>query len=331
MRSTAVARRARGAGVWSDGPGRWLAVALVGFAAVFLAVGCGGEGSGEAGASPKVIRATTTTNFVTDLVEQVGGDRVEATGLMGPGVDPHLYQPSQGDVQTLQEADAIFYSGLHLEGQMGDIFVKLASQTPTVPVADVIPKKMLLEPPEFAGAYDPHVWWDPMMWKMTVDPVVEQLSEIKPDSADYFEQRGEEYKQKIEEAHAFSEERLSEIPEDQRVLVTSHDAYNYFGERYGFEVKGLQGISTESEAGAGDVQDVADYLVENEIPAVFVETSVPRRNIEAVQAAARDQGWEVEIGGELYSDAIGDPGTPGGTYPGAAKENAETIAGGLSQ
>ena len=264
-----------------------------------LAVGCGGEGSGAAEASPKVIQATTTTNFVTDLVEQVGGDRVEATGLMGPGVDPHLYQPSQGDVQTLQEADAIFYSGLHLEGQMGDVFVKLASQTPTVPVADEIPKKMLLEPPEFAGAYDPHVWWDPTMWKMTVDPVVEQLSEIKPDSADYFERRGEEYKQKIEEAHALSEERLSEIPEDQRVLVTSHDAYNYF--------------------------------VDNEIPAVFVETSVPRRNIEAVQAAARDQGWEVEIGGELYSDAIGDPGTPGGTYPGAAEENAETIAGGLAQ
>lgn len=311
--------------------GRWMAVALVGIVAALLAAGCGGEESGEAGASPKVIRATTTTNFVTDLVEQVGGDRVEAAGLMGPGVDPHLYQPSQGDVQKLQEADAVFYSGLHLEGQMSDVFVKVASQTPTLPVADAIPEDMLLEPPEFEGAYDPHVWWDPVRWEMTVDPVVEQLSELKPDSADYFEQRGEEYKQKIQEAHASSEERFSEIPEDQRVLVTSHDAYNYFGERYGFEVWGLQGISTESEAGAGDVRSVADFLVENEIPAVFVETSVPRRNIEAVQAAAQAQGWEVEIGGELYSDAIGDPGTPGGTYPGAAEENAETIAGGLAQ
>lgn len=297
---------------------------------VLLAVGCG-SGSGEAGAVEGKIRAATTTNFVTDLVEEVGGEEVEVTGLMGAGVDPHLYQPSQGDIETLQEADAVFYSGLHLEGQMGDLFVKMASQKPTLPVTDAIPDGELLEPPEFEGAYDPHVWWDPVLWKMTVDPVVEQLSELKPDSADYFERRGEEYKQEIEDAHAFSQERFSGIPDGQRVLVTSHDAYNYFGERYGFEVKGLQGISTESEAGAGDVRELADYLAENGIPAVFLETSVPRRSIEAVQAATEAQGRDVEIGGELFSDAIGEPGTPGGTYPGALRENAETIAEGLAR
>jgi len=269
--------------------------------------------------------------MVTDLVEQVGGDRVEVTGLMGPGVDPHLYEPTQGDVEKLREADAIFYSGLFLEGQMNDILVQTAQQTPAVQVTGSVPEDELLPSQSYEGQADPHVWWDPKLWAMTIDPVVEQLSELKPGSREFFERRGEEYRKEIMAAHADAGEMVAEVPEDQRVLVTAHDAFGYFAERYGFEVKGLQGLSTESEAGAGDVQNLADYLVENEIPALFVESSVPRRNVEAVQAAARDQGWNVEIGGELYSDAIGEPGTPSGTYPGAFRENVEKITGALAR
>ena len=310
--------------------GRWVAVVLAALLAGLLAAGCGGE-SGEAGAVEGKIRATTTTTMITDLVEQVGGDEVEVQGLMGPGVDPHLYEPSQGDVDKLLEADAIFYNGLFLEGQMNDVLVQSAQQTPAVQVTEAIPEDRLLPSRDYEGQADPHVWWDPTLWETTVDPVVEQLSELKPGSADDFEQRGEEYRQEVQAAHQEALGMVEEVPEGQRVLVTAHDAFSYFGEQYGFEVRGLQGLSTETEAGAGDVRQLAEYLVENEIPAIFIESTVPRRNVEAVQAAAQDRGWEVEIGGELYSDAIGEPGEPGGTYPGAFLENVESITGGLAQ
>ncbi|MGI8649394.1 MAG: metal ABC transporter solute-binding protein, Zn/Mn family [Rubrobacter sp.] len=305
-------------------------VALAGAVVAFVAAGCGSGGDAGAGEVEGKIQATTTTTMITDLVEQVGGEEVEVTGLMGSGVDPHLYEASQGDISALQEADAVFYSGLFLEGQMSDILVQVGQQTPTVRVTENLPQERLLASEDYEGQADPHVWWDPTLWEMTVDPVVEQLSELKPEAAETFEQNGEEYRRQIQEAHAAAEEMVAEVPEDKRVLVTAHDAFNYFGEQYGFEVRGLQGLSTEAEAGAGDVRGLADYLTENEIPAIFVESSVPRRNVEAVQAAAEDRGGEVEIGGELYSDAIGEPGTPGGTYPGAFVENVEKITTALA-
>lgn len=306
---------------------------MVGFlacAVILTATGCGGE-SDETGSVEGKIQATTTTTIITDLVEQVGGERVEVQGLMGPGVDPHLYEPSQGDVEKLREADAIFYNGLFLEGQMNDILVQTAQQTPAVQVTESVPEDRLLPSQDYEGQADPHLWWDPTLWETTIDPVVEHLSELKPDSADYFEQRGEEYRQEIMAAHEEAQGMVAEVPEEQRVLITAHDAFSYFGEQYGFEVRGLQGLSTETEAGAGDVQQLAEYLVENEIPAIYIESTVPRRNVEAVQAAARDRGWEVKIGGELYSDAIGEPGTQGGTHPGAFLENVEKITSGLSR
>jgi manganese/zinc/iron transport system substrate-binding protein len=296
-----------------------------------LAGGCGGGGPGEAGAVEGTIQATTTTTMITDLVERVGGDEVEVTGLMGPGVDPHLYEASQGDIEALQAADAVFYNGLFLEGQMEEILEQIGQRTPTVRVTEAIPEDRLLESVDYAGQNDPHVWFDVTMWQTTVDPVVEQLSELKPESAEDFEQRGEEYKQEMEEVHSYVEEEISTIPEGQRVMVTAHDAFRYFGEQYGVEVQGLQGLSTESEAGTGDVRELADFLVENEIPAVFVESSIPRRNVEAVQAAAEAQGWDLEIPDEvLYSDAMGDPGTEEGTYPGMVRHNVETIVGALT-
>ena len=308
---------------------RWVAVALVGSLAAVLATSCGGGNSAEAGAVEGKIQATTTTTMITDLVRQVGGDRVEVTGLMGPGVDPHLYRASQGDVTALRDADVVFYNGLFLEGQMEDILEKTGEQKPTVQVTRDIPEEELLDSPQYEGQFDPHVWFDATLWETTVDPVVEQLSELDPDGASEFEQRGEEYKQQVDELHSFVVEEISSIPEEQRVLVTAHDAFNYFGRQYDMEVRGLQGISTEAEAGSRDVQELADFLAENEIKAIFVESSVPPQTIEAVQDAAQDKGWELEIGGELYSDAGGDEGTEAETYTGMFRENVETITGAL--
>ena len=305
--------------------GRLAVVALAGFLILALASGCGSGGSGEAGAAEGKIQATTTTTMITDLVRQVGGDKVDVTGLMGPGVDPHLYKASQNDVSAMQDADIIFYNGLLLEGKMGDILVKVGQQKPTVQVTEGIPEDMLTEPPEFQGHFDPHVWFDVAMWKMTVDPVVKQLSELDPESAGYFEENGERYKKQLDELDASVQEQISKIPEEQRVLVTAHDAFNYFGRKYGMEVRGLQGISTESEAGSRDVQEIAEFLAEREIKAVFIESSVPPETIEAVKTATVDRGWEVEIGGELYSDAGGDAGTEAETYVGMVRENVNTI------
>ena len=313
--------RARGADSW--GLRRWAAIALAGCVVTVLTAGCGG--AGKAGEADGKIAATTTTTMITDLVRQIGGDRVEVTGLMGPGVDPHLYRASQGDVSALRGADVVFYNGLFLEGQMGDILEKTSRQTPTVQVTEAMLEEDLLESPQYEGQFDPHVWFDATLWRMTVDPVVEQLSQLDPESASYFEQRGEEYKRQIDELNFFVQEEISAIPEEQRVLVTAHDAFNYFGRQYGMEVRGLQGISTEAEAGSRDVQELADFLAERKIKAIFVESSVPRRNIEAVQAAARDRGWDLEIGGELNSDAGGDEGTEAETYTGMFRENVETI------
>ncbi|MBA2443628.1 MAG: zinc ABC transporter substrate-binding protein [Rubrobacter sp.] len=312
---------------------RFLKVSLAGVLAAALAVGCGGdseEGSGEALAEDQPIQATVTTNIIGDLVEQVGGDDVEVTALMGPGVDPHLYNASQGDVSALQDADVVFYNGLFLEGQMQDILVQVGQDSPTVQVTGNVPEEELLESEDYEDQFDPHVWFDLDLWQTAVDPVVEQLSELRPDAAEDFEQRGEEYQQELEEADTFVEESISSILEEQRVLVTAHDAFRYFGERYGIEVQGLQGISTDAEVGSGDVQEVADFLAEREIGAIYSETSVPPRGIESVQAATQDRGWDVEIGGELYGDALGEPGTATGTLAGAMRQNAEIIEEGLT-
>lgn len=307
----------------SGGVGRWLVVSLVGVLALVVAVGCGG--GGKAGASGDKVQVTTTTTMITDLVRQVGGERVEVTGLMGPGVDPHLYKASQGDVEALLEADAVFYNGLFLEGQMGEILEKTGQRKPTVAVTEEIPEDELLESVQYEGQADPHVWFDATLWRMTVDPVVRELSELDPEGSEGYERRGEEYKKEIDELHSYVEKEISSIPEGRRVLVTAHDAFRYFGRQYGMEVRGLQGISTEAEAGAGDVRRLADYLAENEIPAIFVESSVPRKSVEAVQAACRDRGWELEIGGTLYSDAGGDADTDAETYTGMFRANVQTI------
>jgi manganese/zinc/iron transport system substrate-binding protein len=278
-----------------------------------------------AAAEPK-IKVTTTVTMVTDLVRQVGGDRVEVQGLMGAGVDPHLYKATASDVIKLQQADVIFYSGLVLEGKMQDLFAKMARTKKHVyPVTESIPVERLLEPPEFQGHYDPHVWFEVPLWELCVETVVRGLSEFDPKGKDDFEQRGRNVRAKMQELHQWALQKAAELPKEKRILVTSHDAFNYFGRAYGFEVVGLQGISTVTEAGLADMTKLVDFIKQKKLKAVFVESSVPHAAIERISKDAA-----VKIGGELFSDAMGTPGQIEngydlGTYEGMVKHNLTTI------
>jgi manganese/zinc/iron transport system substrate-binding protein len=278
------------------------------------------------------INIVATTGMIADMVSVVGGDKVKVRGLMGPGVDPHLYKASAGDVALLSKADLIFYNGLHLEGKMSEIFQQMTKRgIKTVAVTDGIDRKYLMAPPEFKGNYDPHVWFDVGMWSDTVGTVKESLIKFDPGNSDYYNDNAEAYLKELEELDKFVQQRADSLPEDKRVLITAHDAFNYFGRGYGFEVKGLQGISTESEAGTADVQALAAIIVERQIPAIFVESSVPPRYIEAVQAAVKSKGFDVRVGGELFSDAMGNPGTPEGNYIGMVRHNVNTVVNALGQ
>jgi manganese/zinc/iron transport system substrate-binding protein len=298
-----------------------LAVLLV------LVLAACGQAAGPAGGdlSGRQIRVVTTIGMITDIAQNVGGERVSVTGLMGPGIDPHLYKASEGDVSSLSEADVIFYNGLHLEAKMGEVLEQMGSRIKTVAVTGGIDESLLLSPPEFEGAHDPHIWFDVALWMKAVEVVRDTFIEVDPGSADLYRANAEEYLTSLEELQTYVKEETARVPEQQRVLITAHDAFNYFGNAYGFQVRGLQGISTATEAGTGDVQDLAEFIAENEIPAIFVESSVPVRNVEAVQAAVQAKGFEVSIGGELFSDAMGNPGTDEGTYAGMVRHNVDTI------
>lgn len=273
-----------------------------------------------------MIHVTATTGQVADLVAQVGGDRVNVARLMGPGIDPHLFKASEQNVADLIDSDAIFYSGLHLEGKLGDVLERLEQRRPVAAVTNSIPPDLLMSPPDYEGNPDPHFWFDPTLFAYATDQVHASLATIDPAHAELYAANASTYKARLAEVDAFAFERFGAIPDQQRVVVTAHDAFGYLGRRYGLEVVGLQGISTSTEAGIRDVQRIADLLVERRIPAIFVETSVPRRTIEAVQVSTANRGWSVTIGGQLYSDALGDEGTPEGTYLGMFRYNVETIS-----
>jgi manganese/zinc/iron transport system substrate-binding protein len=279
--------------------------------------------------SARPIRAVATTGMITDIVQNVGGERVTVTGLMGPGVDPHLYKASEGDVIRLASADIIFYNGLHLEAKMAEVFEKMGGRITTVAVSRAIDPSRLLTPPEFEGAHDPHIWFDVTFWMSATETVRDALIELDPGSASLYRANAQAYLAQLEELDAYVRQQAARVPPEQRVLITAHDAFNYFGRAYGFDVRGLQGISTAAEAGAGDVQALAEFIATRRIPAIFIESSVPVRNIEAVQAAVRARGFQVVIGGELFSDAMGDWGTVEGTYIGMVRHNIDTIVGAL--
>ncbi|HET9589784.1 MAG TPA: zinc ABC transporter substrate-binding protein [Anaerolineales bacterium] len=298
---------------------------------VLLSACAGGSDAPDGPISDRKLNIVTTTGMIADIVKNVGGDRVQVTGLMGPGVDPHLYKASEGDVQLLQEADVIFYNGLHLEAQMGGVLERLNDfGIRTVAVTDKVDRSLLQAPPEFQGSYDPHIWFDVTLWMSAAEQVRETLIEVDPDSSSTYEANAEAYLNELEELHQYVLDQANTIPAEQRILITAHDAFNYFGRAYGFEVRGLQGISTEAQAGTADVQALANFIVERQVPAIFVESSVPQRNIEAVQAAVQAQGFDVSIGGSLFSDAMGSEGTPEGTYVGMVRHNIDTIVDALA-
>lgn len=275
------------------------------------------------------VQVVTTTNFITDLVQQVGGDRVRVEGLMGPGVDPHLYKASAGDVRKLSRAELVFYGGLDLEGKMVEI---LGRNPKAVAVTFRIPRERLLQPSaSMPGTMqvDPHVWFDVQLWRLTVPVVRDALSGVDPTNASFYASRAQAYSRRLEQLDAFVKQQAARVPQAQRVLITAHDAFNYFGRAYGFEVRGVQGISTVAEAGAKDISDLAAFIAGRRIRAVFIETSVPQRTIDAVVQAVRSRGFQTRVGGSLFSDAAGTPGTPEGTYVGMVESNIRVIVGGL--
>ena len=276
------------------------------------------------------LQVVTTTTMITDLVENIGGDLVDVNGLMGSGIDPHLYKASQGDVRKLDNADVIFYNGLHLEGKLVEVFEKMNEQgKTTIAISDGVDQQTLIGSEFFASNYDPHIWFDLSYWNDITAYVTKRLSELDPKNAAAFEINRDAYLEKLKTLKIELAATVETLPQEKRILVTAHDAFNYFGRTFDFEVVGLQGISTATEAGVKDVQRITQFIIDNKIKAVFIESSVPRRTVEALQAAVNAQDHDVKIGGELFSDALGSAGTVEGTYIGMYKHNVSTIVNAL--
>ncbi|TQF80970.1 manganese transporter [Elioraea sp. Yellowstone] len=272
------------------------------------------------------LNVLATIAMIGDVVREIGGERTRVEVLMGPGVDPHLYKATREDVAKMLRADVVFYNGLVLEGKMSDAFVRVArTGKPVYAVTELLPEEELIEPEGADGLYDPHVWMDPRAWSAAAGLIAEKLIAHDPAGEPVFRRNLATLKARIAALDAYAERAIATIPERQRVLVTAHDAFNYFARRYGIEVLGIQGLSTESEAGVRRIQELVDVLVERRIPAVFVETSVSDRNVLALVEGAAARGHRVVVGGALFSDAMGDPGTYEGTYIGMIDHNVTTI------
>lgn len=271
------------------------------------------------------LNIVATTGMVADVAKNVGKDSVNVTALMGPGVDPHLYKATQGDLGKLQAADIILYNGLHLEGKMGEVFEKLEHIKTVVPVARSINEAMLLDDPVYQGTFDPHIWFDVSLWMQTVVEVTNTLIEARPELADYFKANADAYRAELADLHEWVINEMQSIPPSKRIMITAHDAFSYFGRAYGIEVRGLQGISTLSEFGLKDRVNLINFIVDKQIKAVFVETSVSEKNIKAIVEGCAQKGHTVEIGGNLFSDAMGAAGTAEGNYVGMVKSNVRTI------
>ncbi len=296
---------------------------------LFLA-GCGGS-DGQSSANSRsgkdgTYTVVTTCGMVTDIVRMVAGERAEVTGLIGEGVDPHLYRATN-DMQKLLAADVVFYSGLHLEGRMADDLTKIGRKgNPVYAVTEEIDESYLREPPEFEGHYDPHVWMDVKAWMQCVQFVAHALGEFDSANAAEYQQRADSYCEDLERLDQYVSQVISTIPVEQRVLITAHDAFGYFSRAYDIPVLSVQGVSTASAAGISDINSLVNEIVQKKVKAIFVESSVPEKNIRAVIEGAAAQGWSVTVGGELYSDAMGAAGTYTGTYIGMIDHNATTIA-----
>lgn len=272
------------------------------------------------------IHAVATTGMVADLVRNIGGDRVQVTQLCGSGVDPHLFKATRDDLCEVLRGDFLFVSGLHLEGKLSLVLQRLGTKRPVVSVAEQLPHETLIFPPDAAGAPDPHVWNDVSAWSLAAGVVAESLSVFDPKFAARYAESVAVYQTRLAKLHAYGVRVIATIPKERRVLVTSHDAFHYFGRAYGLEVLAAQGLSTESEAGLARINALVDLLVERQVPAVFVESSVPAKSIEALVEGAASRGHRVSIGGELFSDAMGSVGTYEGTYEGMLDHNLTIVA-----
>ncbi|MEG0450531.1 MAG: zinc ABC transporter substrate-binding protein [Lysinibacillus sp.] len=294
---------------------------------LLILVGCSGEKAISEDEKEGIV--VTTTGQIADAIKEISGDHLTVTALMGPGVDPHLYKATQSDLKKLDEAEAIFYNGLHLEGQMLDIFEQMSEEKTVFAAAENIDKKSLLAAEGGKTLYDPHVWFELDLWKEVVDGIGDTLVKEYPEFKEDFEANEAAYLKELDELKIYAQQRIREVPEDQRILVTAHDAFNYFGESQGFDVRGLQGLSTDSEYGVKDVQEMVDFLVENNIKAIFVESSVSDKAMKAVIEGAKRKGHDIVIGGQLFSDAMGAAGTKEGTYLGMYQHNVDTIVDAL--
>lgn len=275
------------------------------------------------------LNVVVTTTILTDLVQNIGGDLINLQGLMGAGVDPHLYKASEGDVSKLFNADVIFYNGLHLEGKLVAIFEKMEAEKTTVALGDFLSKEGLISSDYFASNYDPHVWFNIQYFKEFSDQVTTVLSTKDPKNKERYQANNIAFQQELDLLQTTVENKIASLDPQKRILITAHDAFNYFGKNYGFKVVGLQGLSTATEAGVQDVQQLSEYIIEHKVKAIFVESSVPRRTIEALEAAVLSKGHQVSIGGSLYSDALGDVGSLEGTYIGMFLYNVKTIVNAL--
>ena len=294
----------------------WILLAALALAGCF-------EKSHGPSIADRPIRVVTTTGMIADAAQNVGAGRVDVQPLMGPGTDPHLYKATAGEVRTLDGADIILYNGLELEGRMAEIFDAMRSKRAVVAVAANLHEQDLIT--LAASKKDPHVWFDVQLWKQVVESIRDALIGLDPDHSERYNENTRQYLSKLDELDAWAKREFESIPRDQRVLVTAHDAFGYLGKRYGIEVLAIQGVSTATEASAADIRRLADVLSSRRIKALFVESSVPQSTIEALQQAVKSRGWNIELGGELFSDAMGAPGTDEGTYIGMFRHNVRTI------
>ncbi|MCX7737611.1 MAG: zinc ABC transporter substrate-binding protein [Candidatus Kapabacteria bacterium] len=278
----------------------------------------------------KKLKVVATTTMITDLVKQIAGDKVELNGLMKSGVDPHLYKATEGDINLFLEADVIFYNGLHLEGKLVELFEKMNKRGGNLfAISDGIDKSFLITSSNFANNYDPHIWFDIGLWKKAAEFVANKLAIIDTTNKEFYLESLKTYIIKLDSAENIVKQKVNELPKEQRILITAHDAFNYFGRAYDFKVMGLQGISTLSEASVFDVQNLANFIIENDVKAIFIETSVPMKNIEALRQAVKSKGKEIKIGGELFSDSLGNNDKPEGTYIGMMIYNVNRIVNSL--
>jgi manganese/zinc/iron transport system substrate-binding protein len=281
--------------------------------------------SAPARAEP-VLNVVTTTAHLADIAAAVGGERIAVESLLGPGVDPHLYKPTRSDIVRLIKADLVLANGLHLEAQFDETFEQISRRRPVVKIGERLPEGRLIATAAFAGRFDPHIWMDPDLWAGAVDAVRDVLIERDPEGRAVYEAGSKTYLEEIGRFAAYAKKATASVPASARILVTAHDAFGYFGRAFGFEVVGIQGLSTESEAGLKRIEDIITFLADRKIGAVFVESSVPQANIRALVEGAKARGHELKIGGELFSDALGAPGTYEGTWLGMLDHNVTAIA-----